>query len=75
VCEVLAQVRRAKTEAKVSQRAGVERLVVSAPINLHSAIEAGRADISDAGSVVLFDLETATELSCSVTLGESLQSL
>ena len=71
VCEVLAQVRRAKTEAKVSQRAGVERLLVLAPQAQIGAIEAGRADIMDAGSVARFDVETATELVCSVTLGES----
>ncbi len=75
VCEVLAQVRRAKTEAKLSQRAGVEQLIVRAPAELHHAIEAGRADICDAGSVAQLQVETATELSCTVALGEPSQSL
>jgi valyl-tRNA synthetase len=49
--EVLTQVRRAKTEAKRSQRAAVESLQVAAPAALHAALEAGRADLVDAGSV------------------------
>ena len=49
--EVLTQVRRAKTEAKRSQRAVVESLVVTAPSALHAAIEAGRDDLVDAGSI------------------------
>ena len=40
--EVLTQVRRAKTEAKRSQRAAVESLVVTAPTSLHPALERGR---------------------------------
>jgi valyl-tRNA synthetase len=68
VCEVVAQVRRAKTEAKVTQRAAVERLVVHAPAHLHDAISAGQADIADAGSVEAFDIVTADDLRCDVTL-------
>jgi valyl-tRNA synthetase len=49
--EVLTQVRRSKTEAKRSQRAPVESLVVTAPTALHPALESGRADLVDAGSV------------------------
>ena len=75
VFDVLAQVRRTKTEAKVSQRAVVERLVVRAPHELHAALIAGRCDISDAGSIASFEIAIATELSCLVTLGESSQSL
>ena len=75
VCEVMALVRRAKTEAKVSQRASVERLVVAAPTDQHAAIEAGRADITDAGSVAEFVIETATEIGCTITLGETLPSV
>ena len=49
--EVLTQVRRAKTEAKRSQRAVVDTLVVTAPAGLHAALETGRADLLDAGSI------------------------
>ncbi len=49
--EVLTQVRRAKTEAKVSQRASVAALTISAPAELHAALEVGRSDLLDAGSI------------------------
>ena len=49
--EVLTLVRRAKTEAKRSQRAAVESLDVTAPAALHAALDAGRADLVDAGSI------------------------
>ena len=68
VCEVVAQVRRAKTEAKVTQRAAVQRLVVHAPDQMQAAIRAGQADIADAGSVETFEIATADELRCEVTL-------
>ena len=72
VCEIVALVRRSKTEAKLSQRAGVELLVVHAPESLHAAIRAGQADICDAGSVAQFEINTAAEFSCAITLGEPL---
>ena len=75
VCEIVALVRRSKTEAKLSQRAGVELLVVHAPESLHAAIQAGQADICDAGSVAQFEIDTAAEFSCSITLGEPLPSV
>jgi valyl-tRNA synthetase len=68
VCEVLAAVRRAKTEAKASQKAPVERLVVSAPVGVHGAIEAGRVDLCDAGSVAEMVVVAADALSCEITL-------
>ena len=75
VCEIVALVRRSKTEAKLSQRAGVELLMVHAPESLHAAIQAGQADICDAGSVAQFEIDTAAEFSCSITLGEPLPSV
>jgi len=69
VSEIVAQVRRAKTEAKASQRAGVDRLVVSAPTVLHEAITAGQSDLCDAGSVLTFELVEGAELACNVVLG------
>jgi len=68
VSEIVAQVRRAKTEAKVSQRANVDRLVVSAPSELQAAITAGESDICDAGSVLAFTLEIGSDLRCEIVL-------
>jgi valyl-tRNA synthetase len=68
--EILTQVRRAKTEAKRSQRAAVATLVVTAPATLHAAIEAGRDDLVDAGSIrdlVVVDGEAVTTV---VTLAD-----
>ncbi len=67
--EVLAQIRRAKTEAKVSQRAGVESLTITAPVALHAAIEAARRDVGDAGSVQSLALVAGGEaITVAVTL-------
>ena len=68
VCEVMAAVRRAKTEAKASQKAQVERLVVNAPAADHAAVQAGRVDLCDAGSVVEMVLVEADAILCEVTL-------
>ena len=68
VCEVLAQVRRAKTEAKLSQRATVSLLAIAAPDALHAAITVGLADIADAGSVLSTTLAIGEEFHCTVTL-------
>ena len=50
VSEVLGRVRRTKTEAKVSQRAAVERLGIdhAGGSRATAAIEAARADLVDA---------------------------
>jgi valyl-tRNA synthetase len=69
VCAVLALVRRAKTEAKASQRAPVERVVVHAPSATHPLVEAGSSDLREAGSVAELELRVADELSAEVTLG------
>jgi valyl-tRNA synthetase len=50
-CEVLAAVRRAKTEAKVSQRAEVSRLTVTAPAATLDLFATSVSDLLDAGSV------------------------
>jgi valyl-tRNA synthetase len=71
--EVLTQVRRAKTEAKQSQRATVARLVVTAPAAVHAALEAGRPDLLDAGSIdelIVLDGGGADVISTAVTLAE-----
>jgi len=66
--EVLGHVRRAKTEAKVSQRAEVATLRVYAPAELLSTLEVGRRDLLDAGSVRELLVEPGDELRCDVVL-------
>jgi valyl-tRNA synthetase len=66
--EVLAAVRRAKTEAKVSQRAEIERLVVHGPIDVHEAVQRAVADLREAGSIKTIEFEVADELQCIVDL-------
>jgi valyl-tRNA synthetase len=63
VSEVLARVRRAKTEAKLSQRAGVDRLRVGAPAGAIPALEAAAADLRDAltvGELVIVPADVLT---------------
>ena len=68
VGEVLAQVRRAKTEAKVSQKNAVESAVVTAPSASLAAFEAARADLSEAGSVRAWTTIDATDGPITVTV-------
>jgi len=68
VSEVLAQVRRAKTEAKVSQRAAIESLVVHAPDPARTAVESALADLRDAGSITTVTFEPAEQIVCDVVL-------
>ncbi len=49
--EILSQVRRAKTDAKTSQKTAVTEATVSASESVLAAFELGRGDLSDAGSV------------------------
>jgi valyl-tRNA synthetase len=51
VSVVLSHVRRAKTEAKISQRSPVERVEVAAPAAFLAALRRGEADLRDAGGV------------------------
>ena len=69
--ELLGHVRRAKTEAKVSQRAGVASLQVGAPAGIHAALSAGRADLLDAGSILQLTVADADVLGCAVELAPS----
>lgn len=68
VCEVLAHVRRAKTEAKVSQRAAVGRAVVSAPAGVLAQIRTGEGDLREAGSITTFDLVPSEANGITVTV-------
>ncbi|CAB4722071.1 unannotated protein [freshwater metagenome] len=49
--DILSQVRRAKTDAKTSQKTAVTEATVSATDAVLTAFELGRGDLSDAGSV------------------------
>jgi valyl-tRNA synthetase len=68
VIDTLQHVRRAKTEAKQSQKAAVDMLVVTAPAALHAAVTAGGADLADAGSIAAMSLVDGDQMSCAVTL-------
>jgi valyl-tRNA synthetase len=69
--EVLGLVRRTKTEAKVSQRAEVASLRVTAPSHAVGAIESARADLLEAGSIHSLDLAVGDTLACDVELAPS----
>jgi len=75
VCEVMRAVRRAKTEAKVSQKNEVALLVVQAPPDLHAAIASAEADLRDAGSVADVRYEAAAAVTCQVTLAPTQEPL
>ncbi|MEM9041457.1 MAG: valine--tRNA ligase [Actinomycetota bacterium] len=71
VVEVLTLVRRAKSEAKVSQRAAVDQVTVSAADGAGAAIEAGRSDLIAAGTISTLDVVPATDggpVTCDVVL-------
>jgi valyl-tRNA synthetase len=69
VSEILGRVRRAKTEAKTSQRAPVARLVIGAPDELRPAVDAAQADLVDALTVTTIELTAGDELTVDVELG------
>ncbi|MDP8976496.1 MAG: valine--tRNA ligase [Actinomycetota bacterium] len=68
VAEVLGQVRRAKSEAKVSQRAPVRRVVIRDTAERSAVLRAAEADLRDAGSIEQLDYEEAGEPSVEITL-------
>ena len=69
--EVLGLVRRTKTEAKVSQRAQVASLRVTVPAATLGALEAGRADLLEAGSIQHVDIVAGDTVGCVVELAPS----
>ena len=71
VLEVLARVRRAKTEAKVGQRAAVEHVAATIPSVSVDFLEAGRGDLLDAGSISAIDIATGDTLDVAVRLAPS----
>jgi len=68
--DALTLVRRAKSEAKVSQRAEVSSLRVTAPPSAHAALEAGRADLAAAGTIADISITASDDgsLDCDVAI-------
>jgi valyl-tRNA synthetase len=75
ICDAIGVIRRAKTEAKVSQRAVVMEASFVAGIDAASAITTGWADIADAGSVEKWSIASAdtNEITVNVTLAPNIQ--
>ena len=61
VGEVLSQIRRTKTEHKVSQRAGVDRVRVAAPAEFLAALTLGENDLRAAGGIAELELAELAE--------------
>ena len=78
ICVVLAAVRRAKTEAKVSQRAEVAKLIVTADAKTVSMLQSNLLDLRNAGAlqevefVVSDSKDESVEISAQVTLASPL---
>ncbi len=70
ISDVLAAVRRAKTEAKASQKADISLLTVHAPTTMHAAISSAERDLRDAGSVAELRYGQADELTCEIVLAQ-----
>jgi valyl-tRNA synthetase len=69
---VLGQVRKAKTEAKLSIRAEAAQVVVRGPDE--ASVRASEPDLRAAGNIADFSFERAPELATEVTLAESVAS-
>ncbi|MEN9646209.1 MAG: hypothetical protein RL238_2878 [Actinomycetota bacterium] len=65
---MLAAIRRAKTEAKASQKAAVSVAVVSGPADVLTMVQAAQVDLCDAGSVAELQWVEAEALATDVTL-------
>ena len=70
--EVLGQVRKAKTEAKLSIRAEAARVLVRGPDE--DAVRASEPDLRAAGNIADFAFEQAPEIGTEVTLAEAVAS-
>jgi valyl-tRNA synthetase len=68
ICEALEALRREKSTAKVSQRAGVSRFVINAPEDIATALRAGANDLIAAGNVQEFVVNSASERSVEISL-------
>ena len=70
VCEVLAVIRRAKTEAKTSQRTPVANATVTASADYLAAVKLGQADLIDAGTVENLVFVEGTDPTTTVELAQ-----
>ncbi|MGA1358461.1 MAG: hypothetical protein ACO31U_02555, partial [Ilumatobacteraceae bacterium] len=68
VCNVLAEIRRTKTEAKVSQRAEVSLVVVKTDPARAEIIAQATVDLVNAGNVTELSIVNGDHLSVNVTL-------
>jgi valyl-tRNA synthetase len=68
VSDLLAAIRRAKTEAKVSQKAAVELAAVRGPVDVLAVVRTAALDLRDSGSVATFEWLDGEALGCTVTL-------
>jgi len=68
VGQVLAAVRRAKTEAKLSPKAPVDAVTVRGPADWIAAVRAAAADLCDAGNVARLDLAEGPDVTIEVAL-------
>jgi len=77
ICSAIGLLRRAKTEAKVSQRAVVTEASFVSSADAAAAITAGWADIADAGSVEKWSISTVdtNEITVNVTLAPNIQQV
>ncbi|HUF99658.1 MAG TPA: valine--tRNA ligase [Ilumatobacter sp.] len=66
--EVLSLVRRAKTEAKVTQKAPVATVAITASADQAAAIVGAQADLASAGSIAEFTHVTGSPLACEIVL-------
>ena len=68
--EALTLVRRSKSEAKISQRAEIESVRISAPASMHPALLAGERDLAAAGSIADVTVVESDDggLTCDVTI-------
>jgi valyl-tRNA synthetase len=70
-CEVLEAIRRAKSSAKVSQRAEVASVMVRAPADFLAAIALCEGDLKAAGGIQALLTREETELLVEVTLADA----
>ena len=70
VCNVLAAIRRTKTEAKVSQRAEVEHVLVNATVAQTALLQFGLVDLLNAGvaQTIEFSQQESEQISTTVRL-------
>ena len=72
ICGVLASVRRAKTEAKVSQRAEVAKLVITADAKSIKLLQENLGDLRNAGALQEIEFNPASSSASSASVSDSI---